>query len=228
MRSIRRCPPSGGGRPGRCWRRCRWLPPSSCVYEERVPWQAGSANPDSRRRRPQHRRDDRRPPRAHSGATSLDPDADRDRAAGDPVSNYDTALGGNASKLVDWYLVSAELPGFVGGPSYKGEQLLMWFYWDVPDLLEPVGIFHEGFDSLGFGMPILTPGDAGQLVLRRPAELLLLGVTGHGFEAALRALGPYRPVLVRSTVLRHGSAVLHAPLIVLRSFARRSIWPALR
>ena len=19
----------------------------------------------------------------------------------------------------------------------------MWFYWDVPDLLEPVGIFHE-------------------------------------------------------------------------------------
>ena len=148
--------------------------------------------------------------------------------AGDPVSNYDTALGGNASKLVDWYLVSAELPGFVGGPSYKGEQLLMWFYWDVPDLLEPVGIFHEGFDSLGFGMPILTPGDAGQLVLRRPAELLLLGVTGHGFEAARRALGPYRPVLVRSTVLRHGSAVLHASLIVLRSFARRSIWPALR
>jgi hypothetical protein len=146
--------------------------------------------------------------------------------AGDPSSGYNTALGGDASALIDWYQVSACLPGFVGNPSYNGEQLLMWFFYDVPDLLEPVGIFHEGYDSLGFGLPILTPSDEHELATRRPAELLLLGLTTRGFKSALRDLGPYQPVLVRATVLKHGTAVLHASLIVLRAFARRSIWPA--
>jgi hypothetical protein len=146
--------------------------------------------------------------------------------AGDPSSGYNTALGGNASALIDWYEVSASLPKFVGDPSYKGEQLLMWFFYDVPLLLEPVGIFHEGYDSLGFGLPILTPSDEHELAIRRPAEILLLGLTSRGFESALRDLGPYQPVLVRTTVLERGSAVLHASLIVLRTFAPRSVWPS--
>jgi len=146
--------------------------------------------------------------------------------AGDPEPSYSTALGGNATELVDWYQVCASLPEFVGDPTYHGEQLMMWFFWDVPLLLEPVGIFHEGFNSLGFGFPVLTPGDREVLATRRPAELLLLGLKRQGFEAALKNLRPYGPELVRTTVLRHGSAVLHAWLVILRAFARPSIWLA--
>jgi hypothetical protein len=146
--------------------------------------------------------------------------------AGDPEPSYNTALGGNATEMIDWYQVCASLPGFVGDPSYRGEQLLMWFFWDVPLLLEPVGIFHEGFNSLGFGFPVLTPGDRDVLATRRPAELLLLGIKRQGFQTAFRDLGSYGPELVRTTVLRHGIAVLHVWLIILRSFAPRSIWLA--
>ena len=69
----------------------------------------------------------------------------------------------------------------------------MWFPWDVASLLEPVGIFHEGFDSLGPGFPVLTAADERQLAHRRPAELLLFSLTGAGFPTALRALGPLQP-----------------------------------
>ena len=136
--------------------------------------------------------------------------------AGDPEPSYATALGGKATELVDWYEVCASLPRFVGDPTYHGEQLMMWFFWDVPLLLEPVGIFHEGFNSLGFGFPVLTPGDREVLATRRPAELVLLGLKRQGFAAAFRNLRPYGPEVVRTTVLRHGSAVLHAWLIILR------------
>ena len=145
-------------------------------------------------------------------------------AEGIPASNYAGALGGSAATIVDWYAVSSSLPAFVGEPTYKGEQLLMWFPWDQP-LLEPVGIFHEGFNSLGPGFPVLSDSDRHKLAQRRPAELLLLSITGAGFGTALRALGTYRPELVRSTVLRRGSAVLYAWLVVLRSFTGASFAP---
>ena len=134
-----------------------------------------------------------------------------------PASNYAGALGGSGATFVNWYAVSSALPSFVGDPTYKGEQLLMWFPWNQP-LLEPVGIFHEGFNSLGPGFPVLSDSDRHKLALRRPAELLLLSVTGAGFATAIVALAPYRPELVRTTVLRRGSAALHAWLIVLRSY----------
>ncbi len=139
--------------------------------------------------------------------------------AGIPISNYEGALGGNATNLVDWYQVSAELPGFVGDPTYKGEQLLMWFPWDQP-LLEPVGIFHEGYNSLGPGFPVLSDSDRHKLAQRMPAELLLMSLTGGGFQAATTALAPYGPEVVRTTVLRHQGAVLHVWLLLLRAFAR--------
>jgi 4-amino-4-deoxy-L-arabinose transferase-like glycosyltransferase len=146
-------------------------------------------------------------------------------AGGDPSPTYEGALGGSATSLIDWYALSASIPRFVGEPTYKGEQLLMWFRWGVPQFLEPVGIFHEGFDSLGPGFPVLSAADERQLARRKPAEMLLFSLTGDGFPTALTALARYKPVLIRTTVLRHGRAVLHAWLIILRSFARRSVWP---
>ena len=110
--------------------------------------------------------------------------------AGDPSPAYAGALGGSPATLVDWYQVSADLPSFVGDPTYQGEQLLMWFPWNQP-LLEPVGIFHEGFDGLGPGFPALTASDVNKLAHRRPAELLFMSLTGADFRAALSALGPY-------------------------------------
>jgi uncharacterized membrane protein YhaH (DUF805 family) len=146
--------------------------------------------------------------------------------AGDPDPSYDTALGGTATSYINWYKISSELPLFVGDPGYKGEQLLMWFPWGVRQLLEPVGMFHEGFNSLGPGFPYLTGADRHQLARRRPAEILLLGVKAAGFESALGALGRYGPVLLGETVLRQGNAKLYAWVVLLRSFARPSVWPA--
>jgi len=139
--------------------------------------------------------------------------------AGDPVSNYAGALGGNASQLIDWYVVSAELPGFVGDPTYKGEQLLTWTPTALGNLVEPFGIFHAGFNWLE-GLPVLSPADYVKLALRRPAEVLLLNTTGAGFGAALAELEPYRPTVVRTGVLSDGTAVLHARLLVLDVYAR--------
>jgi hypothetical protein len=141
--------------------------------------------------------------------------------AKDPPAPYNTALGGNAASLIDWYEISAALPSFVGKPTYQGEQLLMW-YSPAPDgvLIGPLGMFHANFNSLPSAPPVLTAADAAKLASRRPAELLLLGITGAEFGRALCHLGPYRPELMRRTVLRRGTAVLHAWLIVLKVFAR--------
>ncbi len=141
-----------------------------------------------------------------------------------PVS-YASALGGNATLLIDWYQVTTELPSFVGNATYKGEQLMMWYPIDQSaTLIEPIGIYHAGFDSLsgGFanGFPVLTASDKGSLRTRRPAELLLLSLTGADFTSALHALAPYRPVVTRKGVLRQGQAVLHLWLITLRVFAQ--------
>jgi hypothetical protein len=141
--------------------------------------------------------------------------------AGDPPSNYNAALGGPAAGLIDWYQVSASLPGFVGDPTYKGEQLLMWASsTQTWALIEPIGMFHAGFDLLP-GLPVLGAADAAKLATRRPAELLLLSLTGARFDSALVALGRYQPLLARTTLLHKGTAVLHAWLIVLRSFSPR-------
>jgi len=142
----------------------------------------------------------------------------------DPPSGYSGALGGSATGLIDWYQISADLPSFVGNPTYRGEQLLMWVpSSQVAALMEPIGMFHAGFNLLPNGFPVLSFADAAKLARRRPAELLLLSTTGAGFEEALVYLGPYRPALVRSTVMHQGTAVLHAWLLVLGLFARHAV-----
>jgi hypothetical protein len=147
--------------------------------------------------------------------------------AGDPDPAYDLALGGSARSFIYWYRISTDLPAFVGDPAYQGEQLLMWFPWGVRQLLEPVGMFHEGYDALGPGFPYLSASDRHDIARRRPAEILLMGIKDIGFESALGALGRYEPVLLASTALRQGNAVLYVRLVLLRSFARPSVWPAM-
>jgi hypothetical protein len=144
--------------------------------------------------------------------------------AGDPPPAYATALGGKEGPLIDWYQISTELPSFVGNATYRGEQLLMWYpYSQIRTLTEPIGMYHGAFDSFRKGFPILTAGDADILATRRPAELLLLSITGARFASALEALRSYRPVLVRTTVIRRGPLALHAWLISLGSFARQPV-----
>ena len=144
--------------------------------------------------------------------------------AEDPPASYAGALGGSANLLIDWYQISADLPSFVGNAAYSGEQLLMWLPGNqIGELMGPIGMYHGGFNFLPTGLPILSAPDAATLESRRPAELLLLSTTGAQFEAALVALGPYQPVLARTTVMRQGTTVLHAWLIVLRYFARHAV-----
>jgi 4-amino-4-deoxy-L-arabinose transferase-like glycosyltransferase len=139
----------------------------------------------------------------------------------DPATDYASALGGNATALIDWYEVSASLPAFVGDPTYKGEQLMMWAPpAEVGALIEPIGMFHAGFNLLS-GFPVLSAAAATELARRHPAEILLVGNTAAGFQTALVALDTYEPVVVRKAVLRHGTAVLHAWLIVVQLFAPR-------
>jgi hypothetical protein len=144
--------------------------------------------------------------------------------AADPAAPYSTALGGDASLSIDWYQVSADLPTFVGNATYRGEQLLMWFPFDPSGVLtEPVGMYHGRFNSLPSNPGVLTTPDVAMLAVRRPAEILLLSTTGALFESAFQYLGPYRPVLARTAVLRRGEAVLHVWLIVLKAFARSTV-----
>jgi len=142
--------------------------------------------------------------------------------AADPAAPYSTALGGSASRLIDWYQVSADLPSFVGNATYRGEQLLMWFPYDPSGVLtEPVGIYHGRFNALPSNPGVLTVPDVAMLAARRPAEILLLSTTGAMFASAFAYLGPYRPVLARTAVLRDGQAALHVWLILLKAFARQ-------
>ena len=144
--------------------------------------------------------------------------------AADPPAPYATALGGNASVLIDWYRISADLPSFVGNAAYRGEQLLMWFPFDPSGVLtEPVGMFHGRFNSLPSNPGLITAQDAAILASRRPAEVLLLSTTGAQFETAFQCLAPYRPVLVRTAVIHRGVAVLHVWLIRLGPFASPAV-----
>jgi hypothetical protein len=50
----------------------------------------------------------------------------------------------------------------------------------------------------------------------------MLSETSADFAVALDHLGPYDATVVRTTVLRHGTAVLHACLVDLNMFAKPS------
>lgn len=135
-------------------------------------------------------------------------------SADDPAPAYGNALGGSAAAYIANYQIAAELPGFVGAATYSGEQLLTWKpHRHAFPYREYGGMYHDGFNSLPQGPPHLTQGDRRLLDERRPAEILLLDSSAASFPAALRSLADYRPVLIRSAVLRSKPLVLHVWLI---------------
>jgi Dolichyl-phosphate-mannose-protein mannosyltransferase len=141
----------------------------------------------------------------------------------DPAPAYSTALGSSGSELVDIYRVSAELPGFVGNATYRGEQLLMW--WPTSEsawLSEPTGMYHFVFNTLPSTPPDLTPADVAMLERRKPAELLLLNSTGASPHQSLKALSGFEPRLMRSKVLHSGDFSLYVWLVNLRVFGPAS------
>ncbi len=145
-----------------------------------------------------------------------------DMSKGDFWPKYAKALGGSDAALVDQYQVTAELPGFVGHPTYDGEQLLMW--WPAAqfhDLVEPVGIFHAGFNSVTGTFPQLKGSAKGKIEHRRPGQILLMSPTGEGFSRAVRSLAPFRPVVVRRGILADGTYHVHVWLVDLLLYLPR-------
>lgn len=139
-----------------------------------------------------------------------------------PTPQFARALGGGDERAIDIYQVSAELPGFVGRAEYPGERLVMW--WapaDLPNVVEPIGMFHAFYNSIPSSYGRLDSGGAQLIEQRRPALVLLMSTTGDGeFPSCLAALGPYQPRLVKTGVLSSGSYALHVWLIRLDSYSR--------
>lgn len=139
----------------------------------------------------------------------------------DPPSGYAAALGGNAVEALDMYRVSARLVSFVGPSTYPGEQVMMWVPLDESGLLiEPIGMYHAGFDLLDATPPILSSAAAQQIAQRRPAEILVISLKWNSFRGALDALRRYRPRLVRSRVLAQGDVSVYVWLVDLQRFMR--------
>ena len=139
----------------------------------------------------------------------------------DPRPAYTSALGASDTFYVDEYQVVSELPGFVGHPTYPGEQLLLWW----PDqqtrlLIEPAGIFHAGFNRVTGAFPELSGPGKRKIESRRPAQILLVSFSGEGFSQAVRSLAPFEPAVVRRGVLADGAFRLHVWLIDLGRYLR--------
>jgi hypothetical protein len=139
----------------------------------------------------------------------------------DATPAYATALGGDATRAVGLYVVTAELPGFVGPATYSGEQLLIWWPRDEQQqILGPIGIYHAFFDSIPSPLGALSAPALHMIEQRQPAQILLLSFTGQDFAQSLTALAPFRPVLVRTGILRSGPVALHVSLIDLDQYDR--------
>jgi len=140
---------------------------------------------------------------------------------GDPLPRFSSALGGPVGNLIDQYRVSTELPHFVGNSTYPGEQLLMWYPPGQRGLLlEVTGMYHDSFNEMPGGPTVLTGRDMADLYQRRPAEILVLNTPD--ISATLQALSPYRPTLLRTTVLKSGDFAVHLWLIALGVYGHGS------
>lgn len=141
----------------------------------------------------------------------------------DPPPAYASALGGDASYAVDLYAATAQLPLFVGPATYSGEQLLMWWpRTEQTQLLSAIGYYHAFFDSIPGDLGTLS--SAGQVMIdqRKPAQILLISLTGDQFAQSVAALAPYQPQVERTGILRSGSVAIHVWLIDLANFFRAS------
>ena len=138
----------------------------------------------------------------------------------DPPSDYNTALGGNAATLVDQYRIASQIPHFVGNATYEGEELLTWHpHPEIPKLLPYLDIYHGGLNQL-VTWPELSSKNRLKLHERRPAEVLLIGLSVAGFRQAERALAPYSPSFDRATEITAGRIHVYMWLLRLRAFDR--------
>ncbi|MHB8293816.1 MAG: hypothetical protein ACYDH5_04180 [Acidimicrobiales bacterium] len=139
----------------------------------------------------------------------------------DPYPAYAGALGGQAAGYIGMYKVTTEVAGFAGNATYPGEQLVMCVpsFPELVALIEPIGIFHAGFNLLP-GNTCTGAAALHYLSARRPAQLLMMSQQRADPQAVLRSLRPAAPVLVRSTVLRSGPIVLRLWLFDLNAYMR--------
>lgn len=141
----------------------------------------------------------------------------------DPDPAYATALGGDDSLAVSLYVVTADIPAFVGPATYSDEQLLIWWPRDEQQrILGPIGIYHAFFDSVPGNLGALSVPGRQMIEQRKAAQILLLSFTGQDFAQSLTALSPFQPTLVRTGILRSGSVSLHVWLIDLNRYFRGS------
>jgi hypothetical protein len=139
----------------------------------------------------------------------------------DPAPAYATALGGDDSLAVNLYVVTADIPAFVGPATYSNEQLLIWWPRDEQQrILGPIGIYHAFFDSVPGNLGALSEPGRQIIEQRKAAQILLLSFTGQDFAQSLTALSPFQPMLVRTSILRSGSVALHVWLIDLNRYFR--------
>ena len=130
---------------------------------------------------------------------------------------YATALGGSDTAYVDEYQVDSELPAFVGHATYAGEQLLIWFPWrETGVLYGPIGMFEGGANTIHGTYPALARSGMDEIERRKPAQVLLMRLSGQGFDQAVASLAPFGPDVVRKGVLSDGGFHLHVWLVDLR------------
>jgi hypothetical protein len=97
---------------------------------------------------------------------------------------------------------------------------MWWNTSQLTELREPIGIYHAFFNSIPTDLGPLTPLDKYYIGQREPAQVLLMSLTGQGFQASLDALQPYGAQLVKAGVLRSGSVALHLWLIDLHQYLK--------
>ncbi len=139
----------------------------------------------------------------------------------DTFPAYASTLGGNDTEYFDLYSITTQLPGFVGPPSYSGEQLVTWWSDSEIGLLrEPIGMFHAFFNSIPSDLGVLIPAGRQYIEQTKPAQVLLMSFNGDQFPESLSQLSQFQPEVVHAGVIRSGSLTLHLWLIDLKVYDR--------
>jgi hypothetical protein len=138
----------------------------------------------------------------------------------DPAPAYAGTLGGADNRIVDWYQLTTDVPGFVGPPSYPGEIVVTWWPRHERALVEPSCLYRP-VQTLPTTLGVMAPSVSAALDADRPGEVLFLSQTGAGFGRALAELRGFGATLLRTAVFHAGSQSLHLWLVRLDAFGPR-------